>query len=222
MTGKHAGNASVRANDGAPPYGRTRSPLPPFSRNKATLRGLRQMGVRTKAALASSSVVSSCAQLLSTLPHPQQRGSSLCGNNGGRKGQTYARYTIFEEAVRFIRENSKKPFFATSPSHHRHVRRTCRRTRLETLPKGSVDERSKSPQDARITVMVSMLDRQLGEIMDLIKELRLEQNAVIFFTGDNGGQDRFKSKDSPADTSDRVCPSTVGSEEAKATCTKAV
>ena len=83
----------------------------------------------------------------------------------------------------------------------------------------------KVPQDAKnYAVMVSMLDRQLGEIMDLIKELRLEQNTVIFFTGDNGGQDRFKSKDYPADTSDPTfaLAQESNSEEARATCTKAV
>ena len=68
----------------------------------------------------------------------------------------------------------------------------------------------KVPQDAKnYAVMVSMLDRQLGEIMDLIKELRLEQNTVIFFTGDNGGQDRFKSKDYPRGYfGPNACPST--------------
>ena len=54
------------------------------------------------------------------------------------------------------------------------------------------------PQDAKnYAVMVSMLDRQLGEIVELIKELRLEQNTVIFFTGDNGGQDRSNQKNTP-------------------------
>ena len=66
------------------------------------------------------------------------------------------------------------------------------------------------PQDAKnYAVMVSMLDRQLGEIVELIKELRLEQNTVIFFTGDNGGQDRFKSKEYPRGYfGPNLCPST--------------
>ena len=33
--------------------------------------------------------------------------------------------------------------------------------------------------------------------MDLLKELRLEELTAVFFTGDNGGQDRFKSKEYP-------------------------
>jgi len=44
---------------------------------------------------------------------------------------------------------------------------------------------------------VSMVDRNLGEVMDALRELGLEENTVVFFTGDNGGQDRFKSDDHP-------------------------
>ena len=40
----------------------------------------------------------------------------LAGNDGGRTGKTYSHYRIFEEAVRFIKDNRKKPFFATFPS----------------------------------------------------------------------------------------------------------
>ena len=42
-----------------------------------------------------------------------------------------------------------------------------------------------------------MVDRNVGEVLDLLKELSLEENTIVFFTGDNGGQDRFKSKEHP-------------------------
>ena len=45
--------------------------------------------------------------------------------------------------------------------------------------------------------MVTMVDRNVGEVLDLLKELGLEENTIVFFTGDNGGQDRFKSKEHP-------------------------
>jgi hypothetical protein len=45
--------------------------------------------------------------------------------------------------------------------------------------------------------MVSMVDREVGNVLDLLHELGLEDNTIVFFTGDNGGQDRFKSKEHP-------------------------
>ena len=45
--------------------------------------------------------------------------------------------------------------------------------------------------------MVTMVDRNVGQVLDLLKELDLEDNTIVFFTGDNGGQDRFASKQYP-------------------------
>jgi arylsulfatase A-like enzyme len=50
------------------------------------------------------------------------------------------------------------------------------------------------PQDAKnYAAMVSMVDRHLGEVLELLRELDLEEDTIVFFTGDNGGQDRFQS-----------------------------
>jgi arylsulfatase A-like enzyme len=45
--------------------------------------------------------------------------------------------------------------------------------------------------------MVSMVDRQVGEVLDLLKELNLDRNTIIFFSGDNGGNDYFPDKEHP-------------------------
>ena len=45
--------------------------------------------------------------------------------------------------------------------------------------------------------MVSMVDYNVGQVLDLLKELGLEENTIVFFSGDNGGQDRFRSKEHP-------------------------
>ena len=34
--------------------------------------------------------------------------------------------------------------------------------------------------------MISFMDRQVGRIMKLLKELNLDDNTVVFFTSDNG------------------------------------
>jgi arylsulfatase A-like enzyme len=45
--------------------------------------------------------------------------------------------------------------------------------------------------------MVSLVDRQVGEVMALLKELNLDDNTLVFFSGDNGGNDYFKSAEHP-------------------------
>ena len=42
-----------------------------------------------------------------------------------------------------------------------------------------------------------MVDRQLGEILTLLKELKIDDNTILFVCGDNGGQDYFKSPKNP-------------------------
>jgi arylsulfatase A-like enzyme len=53
-------------------------------------------------------------------------------------------------------------------------------------------------EDAKIyAAMVNMVDRQVGEIRDLLKELGIADKTVIFFTGDNGGHEYFADKNHP-------------------------
>jgi arylsulfatase A-like enzyme len=39
--------------------------------------------------------------------------------------------------------------------------------------------------------MDSMMDRQVGEILDLLKEFGIDDNTIVFFTSDNGAAKRF-------------------------------
>lgn len=45
--------------------------------------------------------------------------------------------------------------------------------------------------------MVSMVDDNLGQVLDLLAELKTDDNTIVFFIGDNGGQDYFPSKERP-------------------------
>ena len=58
--------------------------------------------------------------------------------------------------------------------------------------------------------MVSMVDREVGNVLDLLRELGLEENTIVFFTGDNGGQDRFKSKEHRVVFLDRMSTQRLG------------
>ena len=42
-----------------------------------------------------------------------------------------------------------------------------------------------------------MVDRQVGEVLALLRELGIENNTLVFFSGDNGGADYFISDEHP-------------------------
>ena len=118
----------------------------------------------------------------------------LDGNNGGSAGKTYSHYVIHEAAMKFLRDHARKPFFLYLPY---------------TPPHGNFDIPDSDPawppykdkpwteQARRYAAMVSMVDRQVGEILALLRELGIEQNTLVFFSGDNGGADYFASAKYP-------------------------
>ena len=125
----------------------------------------------------------------------------LEGNSGDHyRGEQYSHYLIFEESKRFIRENKDRPFFAYfawTPPHGTY-------TLPETDPSWQIFKDKPWPQEREepsgpkaYAAMVHMVDRHIGEILALLRELDLEENTLIFVAGDNGGQARFKSEEYP-------------------------
>ena len=118
----------------------------------------------------------------------------LPGNSGGSDGRTYSQYVIHEAALKFIREHAREPFFAYLPY---------------TPPHGNFDIPDGDPAWAqyrdrpwpeparRYAAMVTMIDRQVGEVLSLLDELGLDDETWVFFSGDNGGADYFASREHP-------------------------
>lgn len=118
----------------------------------------------------------------------------LAGNNGGSVGKTYSQYLIHDAAVKFIREHHNQPFFAYLPYTPPHGNFDI----PDNDPAWAICKDKSWPEPARrYAAMVSMVDRQVGEILALLKELSLEQNTLVMFSGDNGGADYFPSAEHP-------------------------
>lgn len=119
---------------------------------------------------------------------------ALPGNRGGRSGQTYAHYTIVDEAKQFIRQNKDQPFFCYMPITPPHGMFDI----PESDPAWKRFAEKPWPMEARrYAAMVNMVDRQVGEVVELLKELGLDRKTIIFFSGDNGGADYFPDKEHP-------------------------
>ena len=206
MTGKHSGHASVRANGGGTPLRADEVTIASLLKQRGYATGgfgkwgcggRSSTGVPERHGFDVFFGYYDQVHAHTYFPPYLIRNSQevpLAGNHGGTSGQTYSQYVIHEAAMDFIREHHQRPFFAYVPY---------------TPPHGSFNIPDSDaawalykdqpwPESARrYAAMVTMLDRQVGEVLALLRELGVEQNTLVFFSGDNGGADYFASPEYP-------------------------
>ena len=103
----------------------------------------------------------------------------LKGNLDGKRTE-YSHDLMTEEALGFVRRAKAKPFFLylayTIPHAKFHV------------PSLEPYADKPWPQQARAyAAMVTRMDRDIGRLLALLKELGLDRDTIVFFTSDNGG-----------------------------------
>jgi arylsulfatase len=114
-------------------------------------------------------------------------------NKDGKEG-AYSHDLIANEALKFVKANKDRPFFLYVPFTIPHV--------ALQVPEDSLAEyKGKWPDPpytgdkgyfphpnprACYAAMVTRMDRDVGRIMSLLKELNLEDNTIVMFTSDNG------------------------------------
>jgi arylsulfatase A len=117
--------------------------------------------------------------------------------NLGRKQGRYAHDEIHREAMDFIRRKKDGPFFAYLPYILPHVElvvpEDSRREYADAFPRiERADPRrgylGSDHAYADFAGMVTRLDRHVGEVLALVKELGIDQNTIVFFASDNGPQ----------------------------------
>ena len=212
MTGKHAGHTSVRANDGGTPLRADEVTIASLLKQKGYATGgfgkwgaggRDSTGVPEKHGFDIFYGYYDQVHAHSFYPPYLIRNSEevkLAGNAGGRTGKTYSHYAIMEEGLKFIRKNKSSPFFCYLPitPPHGMFDIPSDDPAWEHYKNESWIKDEKIPQDVKnYAAMVTMVDRNLGQVIDLLAELELSEDTIVFFTGDNGGQDRFRSPEQP-------------------------
>jgi arylsulfatase A len=117
---------------------------------------------------------------------------SLEANRDGKRG-TYSHDLLTEEAIQFIRRSAPGPFFLYVPYTIPHAE--------VLVPEDSLSEyRDKWPEKpfpgghyaaqptprAARAAMITRMDRDIGRILDLVKDLGLDERTIVMFTSDNG------------------------------------
>lgn len=121
--------------------------------------------------------------------------------NDGHKRVRYSHDEIQKQALDFIRRNKDKNFFCYLPYTLPHVELTVpehsmkkyrgkfKEILLETpLPDPRPGYIGATEPYATFAGMIDRLDGSVGEVMALLKELKLDDNTIVFFSGDNGPQ----------------------------------
>ena len=122
----------------------------------------------------------------------------LDGNEGGlTTGKQYSHDLIAEETLQFVRKNKDRPFFLYVPFTTPHL--------SLSVPEDSLAEyRGKFPENpypgtkgkfgyvpqphprAAYAAMITRMDRDIGRLLDVIKQSGIDDNTLVIFTSDNG------------------------------------
>lgn len=99
-----------------------------------------------------------------------------------------------DEARKFIRANKDRPFFCYLPVTPPHGMFSI----PDEDPAWRIYKDEPWPEPARrYAAMITMVDRQIGEVLELLKEVGVADNTLVIVCGDNGGNDYFRDKDHP-------------------------
>lgn len=110
------------------------------------------------------------------------------------KGKEYSVTKMAEKTVAFIKENQKKPFFLYLPYTGPHVSLQAPDEAVKDYM-GQFEEHPYYGENgyasalyprATYAAMITYMDKQVGEIMKLLKELGLDKNTIVMFSSDNG------------------------------------
>ena len=128
----------------------------------------------------------------------------LPGNDRTLNGQTYSQDKFTETALEFIQQHKDGPFFLYLPFAIPHLSIQVAEESLaqykDKIPEEAYEHKGylKHPfPRAGYAAMISHLDSDIGKIMNLVKQLGLDENTLIIFSSDNGPTyDRLGGSDS--------------------------
>lgn len=211
MTGMHTGHAQIRGNMEHKPEGQQ-----PMEEGTYTLGQLMQSAGYTTGLFGkwglgypgSESVPNAlgfdefygynCQRLAHSFypDHLWHNGDSVAFPENVKPGRvTYSQDLIHEQALKFIRENKDKPFYAMLTYTLPHAELNLPHDSIYQQYENAFEEvpfvynggyaASEKPY-ASFAAMVSRLDKFVGDVMAELKVLGLDKNTMVIFTSDNG------------------------------------
>ncbi len=114
-----------------------------------------------------------------TYLHDNDQPVLLPGNNGRDIGETYAQQLIQNEMIKWVKANAEQPFFlfyAITLPHGDHE--------IDDL--GIYADKPWTDIQKAYAAQVTRVDSDVGQLVDTLVELGIDENTLIIFSGDNG------------------------------------
>ena len=108
----------------------------------------------------------------------------------------YSTDVLTDEAIKFITENKDRPFFLYLPYNAPHYGR-CPDGKFMQTPPEYPDLPKKSNDRKVYTATVENMDKGIGKVLSTLEQLELEQDTVVIFLCDNGGDYRYGGSNKP-------------------------
>lgn len=122
-------------------------------------------------------------------------GNELLPENERNRGRvagervTYSHDMMTEAALEFIRHNAKNPFLLHVHWTIPHANNEGGRVTgdgMEVPDYGPYADKPWPDPEKGFAAMVTRMDGDVGRIVDVLQELNIDKNTIIFFTSDNG------------------------------------
>jgi arylsulfatase A-like enzyme len=98
----------------------------------------------------------------------------------------YSHNLIADETLRFVEEHSQHPFFLYLALTLPHANNQAGDEGMEVPDLGIYADKDWPEAQKGTAAMISLVDRDVGRLMTLLKEKGIDENTLVFFTSDNG------------------------------------
>ena len=119
--------------------------------------------------------------LRNVVPHPGQYGQGVATVR-----LDYTADLIAADSLQFIREHARQPFFLYLAPTLPHANDERKPDGMEIPDYGAYAHKSWPTPEKGYAAMVTLLDREVGDVLTELKTLGLEDSTVVIFTSDNG------------------------------------
>jgi arylsulfatase A-like enzyme len=122
----------------------------------------------------------------------EQRYGARDGAGIAEKAVDYLPQLIADESLKFIRKNAEKPFFMYYALNIPHANNEgggearIDRDGMRVPGWGEFGKRDWPNQEKGFAQMIHYIDRDIGNIIRVLKELDIDDNTILMFSSDNG------------------------------------
>lgn len=112
-------------------------------------------------------------------PRPDGAGVAI-------KRTTYSHDLLAADALDFVEKHKDEPFFLYLALTLPHANNEAKDKGMEVPDYGIYADKDWPQPEKGKAAMISRLDRDVGRLLDKLRELGIEKNTLVFFTSDNG------------------------------------